>query len=108
MNKPKLITSYNKFSKSYVILENEYSDSENSIDETILDAIVDLVGSEEEVEECAREAYEELQKSFERDELATKEGDTAEKLVIAALIVKLVEKGKLGPAEADNFIDGEI
>ena len=32
------------------------------------------------------------------------EEDVPEKLAIAALIVKLVELGKIGPEEADQFI----
>jgi len=33
------------------------------------------------------------------------EEDMPEKLVIAALLVKLVEKGKLGPEDADGLIE---
>ena len=65
---------------------------------------IDLVGSEEDVEECAKESFEELQKAFERGEVEAKEGP-ADKLALSALIVKLVEKGKLGPHEADSFIE---
>ena len=36
------------------------------------------------------------------------EGETAESLAMASLIVKLVEKGKLGPEEADTFIEENI
>lgn len=106
MEKPKLITSYDKFNSTSRILENE--DIDIDMDETILDELVELVGSEEDVEECAREAFEDLQKSFERNELEMTDGDVVENLVISALIVKLVEKGKLSPDEADLFLEERI
>jgi len=103
MEKPRLITSYKEFDN---VFENE--DYEIDFDETLLDSIVDIVGSEQDVEDCAREAFEELEKAFERDELEVNDEDVAEKLVIAALIVKLVEKGLVGPEEADQFLEDKI
>jgi len=100
-----LHTSFSSFNAKQI---NESSDFDPNFDETILDAIVELVGSEDDVEECAREAFEDLEKAFERNEIETNDDDVAEKLVIAALIVKLVEKGKLGPDEADSFIEDKI
>ena len=100
-----LHTSFISFNASRL---NESDDSNFDYDESILDAIVELVGSEQEVEDCAREAFEELEKAFERDEIRVTDGDVAEKLVISALIVKLVENGKLGPEEADNFLEDKI
>jgi len=84
-----------------------YENAETPIDmdETILDKLVELVGSEEDVEECAKEAFEELNASFEKNEVEFKEGESGENLAISALILKLVEKGKLGPQEADSFLE---
>jgi hypothetical protein len=106
MNKPTLITNYNDFDKHYSILESE--DTDLDMDTSVLSKLVDLVGDEQDIEDCAREAFEDLEKSFERDELKMEEGDQPEKLVMSALIVKLVEKGKLGPQEADEFIDENL
>lgn len=78
---------------------------ELNIDDTILDALVELVGSEEEVEAAAEASFNDLSASFEKDELEMTEEDMPEKLAIAALVVKLVEMGKIGPDEADSFIE---
>ncbi len=92
--------------------DNFTNESDDAVDVDIntesLETLVDLVGSEEEVEECAKEAFEELQKAFEKNEVELDEGETAESLAMAALIVKLVEKGKIGPEEADSFIEENI
>jgi len=101
----RLHTSFASFNASII---NENAEVEMDMDETILDDLVDLVGSEEDVEECAREAFEDLKKSFERNEVEIPEGKRGEHLAISALIVKLVEKGKLGPQEADSFIDTKL
>jgi hypothetical protein len=100
-----LHTSFSSFNASKI---NENADIPSNIDETILDSLVELVGSEEDVEECAKEAFEDLQKAFERDEINVEEIGNAESLVISSLIVKLVEKGKLGPEEADAFLEEKI
>jgi hypothetical protein len=86
----------------------ENAETPMDMDETILDKLVELVGSEEEVEECAKEAFEELSKSFERNEVEIKDGEKGENLAISALILKLVEKGKLGPQDADTFLEDKI
>ena len=77
---------------------------ETNIDEKILDALVELVGSEEEVEAAAEASFNDLTSAFEKGELEMEEEDIPEKLALAALVVKLVEMGKIGPEEADSFI----
>jgi hypothetical protein len=90
---------------------NEYSaytmgqNPDLNIDTKILDALVDIVGSEEEVESAAEESFNELMSAFENDELEASDEMVPEKLALAALIVKLVELGKIGPDEADSFIE---
>jgi hypothetical protein len=101
----KLHTTFSSFNASII---NENADVNMDMDETILDELVELVGDEEDVEDCAKEAFEDLEKSFERDELKMEDGDQPEKLVLSALIVKLVERGKLGPHEADKFIEDKL
>jgi hypothetical protein len=89
---------------------NESDDNlENiNIDETVLDELVDLVGSEEDIENAAELALSDLQKAFDKNEIEIKEGDIPETLALVSLIVKLVELGKLGPEEADAFIEGSL
>lgn len=82
--------------------------NELNIDDTILDALVELVGSEEEVEAAAEASFNDLSAAFEKDELEMTEADMPEKLAIAALVVKLVEMGKIGPDEADLFIEEHL
>lgn len=78
------------------------------IDTALLDELVELVGSEEEVEEAAKAAFEELADSFEKGEVELKEQPVPENLALASLVVKLVELGKIGPEEADDFIEKAI
>jgi hypothetical protein len=101
----RLHTSFASFNASII---NENAENEMDMDETILDELVDLVGSESDVEECAREAFEDLKKSFERNEVDVPDNKKGEHLAISALIVKLVEKGKLGPHDADSFISNKL
>ena len=75
-----------------------------NFDDEALEALVEMVGSEEEVEAAAKEAFEELAIAFEKNEIEIEEDSIPEKLAMASLIVKLVEKGKLGPEDADSFI----
>jgi len=95
---------------SKILRLHEYASNEGhestelNFDETVISALVELVGSEEEVEAAAKEAFDELSSSFEKDEIQLKEGDLPEKLAMSALLVKLVELGKVGPEEADSFI----
>lgn len=100
----KAFESYNQF-MNYM---NEEIETELQMDTTILDNLVELVGSEEDVEECAKEAYEELQKAYEENELEYEGEDTPEKLAVAALLVKLVEKGKIDPEAADEFLETHL
>lgn len=79
-------------------------EAETNIDEAILDALVEIVGSEEEVEEAAKEAHEDLMAAFEKNEVEMADGDVPEKLAVAALVIKLVEMGKIGPEDADEII----
>lgn len=81
---------------------------ELNLGEEALDALVELVGSEEEVEIAAQAAHEELLSAFEKNEIELGEDDIPEKLAVSALIVKLVELGKLGPEEADQFIEEHL
>ena len=68
---------------------------------------------DESYNEETNESYEEdeLEESWlEEDdeimyEIEMSDEDMPEKLVIAALLVKLVEKGKLGPEDADGLIE---
>ena len=77
---------------------------ELDINTEILDKLVELVGSEEEVEMAASAAFEDLADAADKESVEMSEDDIPEKLAIAALIVKLVELGKIGPEEADEFI----
>ena len=87
---------------------NPAEGSEISIDPTIIENLVELVGSEEEVESAAKEAFEELKKAFDENDIELKEGDAPESLAMSALVLKLVELGKLGPQEADKFIEENL
>ena len=81
---------------------------ELNIEESILDSLVELVGSEEEVEAAAEAAFNDLTSALEKEEIEMSEEDVPEKLALAALVVKLVEMGKLGPNEADSFIEEHL
>jgi hypothetical protein len=87
---------------------NPSEGSEISIDPTVIENLVELVGSEEEVESAAKEAFEELKKAFDENDIELKEGDAPESLAMSALVLKLVELGKLGPQEADKFIEENL
>ena len=79
-------------------------ESDTNIDEAIIDALVEIVGSEEEVESAAKEAHDDLMSAFEKNEVEMADGDVPEKLAVASLIIKLVELGKIGPEEADEVM----
>lgn len=83
-------------------------DAALDLDTQMLDELVELVGSEEEVEAAAKEAHDDLVAAFDRNEVEIEEDAVPEKLVIASLILKLVELGKLGPEDADSFIEKHI
>lgn len=91
--------------REYKLNEMEEMETPFELDESLLDELVELVGSEEDVEEAAEEAHADLADAAENGELEMSEEDMPEKLVIAALLVKLVEKGKLGPDDADGLIE---
>lgn len=74
------------------------------INTELLDKLVELVGSEEEIEEAAELAFEDLSNAAENGQVEMGDEDVPEKLAVAALLVKLVELGKVGPEEADEFI----
>lgn len=108
MDKPVLINSYEEFVKSYGAI-NEDLVNVLDLDTTILDKLVDTVGSEEDIEQCAKEAFEELEKSVkDGNGIEFKDEDTPKKLAISALLVKLVEKGKLDPQAADDFLEAHL
>ena len=108
MNTIKLITSYQDFTNNLIL---EGLNSENyveSMDQSIIEKLVDMVGDESDVEDAAKESFEELQKSFERGELEVDEMKSAETLAITSLVLKLVENGKLDPLDADDFLENTI
>lgn len=78
------------------------------IDTAILDELVELVGSEEEVELAAQEAHDDLLAAQEEGSIEASEDLIPEKLAIVSLVVKLVEMGKLSPEEADEFIENNL
>jgi hypothetical protein len=82
--------------------------SEISVDPTVIENLVELVGSEEDVETAAQEAFEELKKAFDENDIELKGEDAPESLAMSALVLKLVELGKLGPQEADRFIEENL
>ena len=100
------ILSLFEYSKGYHMGANP-SDSLN-LEDSVIDALVDLVGSEEDVERAAEESFNDLAESFEKNEVEMSEDMIPEKLALAALVLKLVELGSLGPEEADSFIEEYI
>lgn len=78
------------------------------IDTTAIEELIELVGSEEEVEKAAAEAYDDLEKAFEKGEVEMSEEDVPENLAIASLVLKLIEMGSIDPQEADDFISKHI
>lgn len=76
-----------------------------NLDEALLDELVELVGSEKDIEEAAEAAHADLEAAIENDDVELNEDDIPEKLVIAALLVKLVESGKLDAMDADGLIE---
>jgi hypothetical protein len=90
------------------LFESENGAFEDSFDESFIDDLVELVGSEEEIEAAAEACYEELIAAFEKNEVEVDDDVIPEKLAISALILKLVEAGKLDPNEADNFLEENL
>ena len=87
---------------------NPSESQESNIDTKVIQDLVDLVGSEEDVETAAKEAFEELKMAFDDNNIELTGKDAPESLVISALVIKLVENGKLGPQEADSFIEDQL
>jgi hypothetical protein len=103
----KIITNFQNYSAG-ANPSDEGKKAAELIDPQVIQNLVDIVGSEEEVEAAAKEAHEELKAAFEKNEVDLKEGDSADSLAMAALVLKLVEMGKLGPQEADTFIEENL
>lgn len=97
-----------KFVKDRITLLRESEDldvSELDIADEILNELVELVGSEEEVEKAAEDAYNDLKSAYDAKEIEVYfEDEVPENLAMSALVVKLVNSGKLEPKEADRFI----
>ncbi len=97
-----------KYVKDRITLLRESEDldvSELDIADKILDELVELVGSEEEVEKAAEDAYNDLKSAYDAKEIEVYfEDEVPENLAMSALVVKLVNSGKLEPKEADRFI----
>jgi len=95
--------------KMYKLNEQaEERGEELNVEESIIGDLVELVGSEADVEEAAEAAFDDLSASFESGEIEVGEGDVPENLAVSALVLKLVELGKLGPDEADAFITASV
>jgi len=97
----KLVRTLADFNKQKL---EEAETTELNLAEAIIEDLVDAVGSEEDVEAAAKEAYEDLKNAFESDEIEMMEEGVPENLAMSALVVKLVEQGKLDPKKADAFI----
>jgi len=83
--------------------------AEFDIAEDVLQELVDLAGTEEDVETAAKMAYEDLvSKSPEEFEDCGEDCDEPENLALAALVVKLSEMGKVSSDEADIFLGKHI
>lgn len=91
-----------EYSKGYHMGANPAE--ELNLDEEVIETLVELVGSEEEVESAAEAAFSDLAEAFEKNEVEIDENSMPEHLALAALVLKLVEMGSLGPEEADSFI----
>jgi len=97
----KLVRTLADFNKQKL---EEAETTELNLAEAIIEDLVDAVRSEEDVEAAAKEAYEDLKNAFESDEIEMMEEGVPENLAMSALVVKLVEQGKLDPKKADAFI----
>ena len=87
--------------------EDNFSEEtyEENFDQSIIEELIDLVGSEEDVEEAAELCYNELMDAFQNNEVELEDEDTLpETLAFSALVIKLVEMGKLDPQDAEDFL----
>ncbi|CAB4159512.1 hypothetical protein UFOVP699_248 [uncultured Caudovirales phage] len=75
------------------------------MNEELIEELIQIVGSEEDVEAAAEAAYNDLLDAFERDDVEMEEEDVPEKLAVAALIIKLAEKDLLSAEDADGLIE---
>lgn len=87
---------------------NENKEEQLEIETSVLEELVEMVGSEEEVEKAAEQAYDDLAKAFEKGEVDISEEDVPENLAVAALVLKLVDMGSIDPQDADDFIAKHI
>jgi hypothetical protein len=88
-------------------LEDEGFDEEayeENFDPSLIEELIDLVGSEEEVEEAAELCYMELMDAFQNNEVELDDDTIPETLAFSALVIKLVELGKLDPQDAEDFL----
>ena len=100
----KLVRTLADFKKQK-IQEAEDESNQLNLAEELLDELVEAVGSEEEVEKAAEEAYNDLKNAYDSNEIEMMEKEgVPENLAMSALIVKLVEQGKLDAKKADSFI----
>jgi hypothetical protein len=93
--------------EKFVKERSSFINEKNDLDlaEGILDDLVELVGSEEDVEKAAEDAYNDLKSAYDADELEVYfEDEVPENLAMSALVVKLVNSGKIEPKDADRFI----
>lgn len=71
----------------------------------LIEELVELVGSEEEVEAAAELCYNELMDAFSKNEVELGDDEVLpETLAFSALVIKLVELGKLDPEDAEDFL----
>lgn len=75
------------------------------MDESLLDELVELVGSEEEIESAAAAAYADLEEAAQKGEVDVTDEDVPENLALAALLVKLTEEGKISSDDANGFLE---
>jgi len=87
-------------------LEEDFDEEvyEENFDPSLIEELIDLVGSEEEVEEAAEMCYTELMDAFQNNEVELEEDTLPETLAFSALVIKLVELGKLDPQDAEDFL----
>jgi hypothetical protein len=71
----------------------------------LLDELIDLVGSEEEVEEAAELAYNDLVKKLDSNDFDMEEDEAPERLAVISLILKLIELNKLSPLDAEEILE---
>ena len=93
---------------NYKLNESAEESDQLNINTSILDELVELVGSEEEVEEAAELAYNDLVEANESGEVEMKDEDVPENLALAALVIKLAQMGKIEFEDAEAFITDHL